>query len=273
MLFSFLASSLALHAGLAFADEPPTPEPSVTVPQQLTSIEASHEEMIVIGKMRVAKTRAMVEIKLKRMGYHSVNQKNGRTIIRHRAAHKPTIIVDDDGWVRLKRSPIKIDPPGKKDSKLRYLWCLPPFTITPACIKAGGQLIHRRRHLNHKDRVLSQIKPYLREWTDAVIDHAMDARLTEGIPDMLDAIWAHGTPEQTDTPPLPTPSARREAILHFWASRSCTKEGEQARVLASDFFNETIQNSPNPANFSEIAATNTAQRCPDAKRLPNPYDH
>jgi hypothetical protein len=273
MRFSSQVSSLLLFWGLAFSAEAADPEKvpapnSVDVPE-----EPAQEEMIVIGQMRVATTRERVVTKLKRMGYHPVKRDNGRTIIRHRAAYKPTVILDDDGWIMLKRSPIKIDPPGKKRNKLRYLWCLPPFTLTPACIRPGGQLIHPKKLSSEKGRIVARIKPYLREWQDAVGTHAMGSRLSEGIPDLLDAIWERGSQEEEDGPFLKSPAARRAAIFSFWAGRSCVDEGQKARNLAADFILNTIQYSTSPATHKEIAAANAAQRCPDVPLLPTPPDH
>jgi len=273
MRFSSQVSSLLLFWGLAFSAEAADPEKvpapnSVDVPE-----EPAQEEMIVIGQMRVATTRERVVTKLKRMGYHPVKRDNGRTIIRHRAAYKPTVILDDDGWIMLKRSPIKIDPPGKKRNKLRYLWCLPPFTLTPACIRPGGQLIHPNKPSSEKGRIVARIKPYLREWQDAVGTHAMGSRLSEGIPDLLDAIWERGSQEEEDGPFLKSPAARRAAIFSFWAGRSCVDEGQKARNLAADFILNTIQYSTSPATHKEIAAANAAQRCPDVPLLPTPPDH
>ena len=281
MRFSSLVSSLLLLSSLALASsEPPaTAVVDDTAPEksnQSTADEAdeadeANEEMIVLGQLQVARTRQMVVTKLQRMGYAEVKRKNGRSILRHRAAYKPTVILDDDGWVSLKRSPLKIDPPGKKSNKLRYLWCLPPFTITPACIKPGGQLISRRKLSGHKERVVKQITPYLREWKGAVITHSMDARLSKEIPDLLDEIWEQG--QAGDGPFLESHAQRRAAIFDFWANRSCVKEGGLAREVARDFIVEIIQNSATPASRSELRKTNKLQRCPDARPLPLSSDH
>ena len=81
--------------------------------------------MIIHGESVVAKKRGDLERKLRRLGYDKFVRKDGRTLVRHRTAFKPTVVIDDDGWMMVKRSPIRIDPPGKRDNKLRYLWCLP----------------------------------------------------------------------------------------------------------------------------------------------------
>ena len=164
MRFNSLALSLLLLVPLPARAEPST----------------SNEEMIIHGESVVAKKRGDLERKLRRLGYDKFVRKDGRTLVRHRTAFKPTVVIDDDGWMMVKRSPIRIDPPGKRDNKLRYLWCLPPFTITPLCIKVGGQTVSRRRLQAHKERVVQGTQGYAREWRTAVINLASS-----------DLLWIH----------------------------------------------------------------------------------
>ena len=101
-----------------------------------------------------------------------------------------TVIIDDDGWMMVKRSPIRIDPPGKRDNKLRYLWCLPPFTITPLCIKVGEDRI-KTQAPGAQGRVVQGTQGYARMANSRSIN--MDTRRSRH-PNMLDAIWSEGTP-------------------------------------------------------------------------------
>ncbi len=256
MRFSFLALSLTLLAPPgARADDAP-----------------ADEQMIIHGESVVAKKRGELERKLRRLGYDKFVRKEGRTLVRHRVAFKPTVVIDDDGWMTVKRSPVRIDPPGKRDNKLRYLWCLPPFTITPLCIKVGGQTVSRRRLQAHKERVVNGTSGYAAEWRAAVVSLAMDSRLGRDIPNMLDAIWMHGHMGETGAPVLETYPERRAALLQFWAGRSCVKEGAQARELVADFIAYEVQPSDHPADRDEIRAANAAQRCEDAVPLVEPDD-
>ena len=256
MRSSSLGLSLLLLVSLEAPAEPP----------------ASNEEMIIHGESVVAKKRGELERKLRRLGYDKFVRKDGRTLVRHRTAYKPTVVIDDDGWMMVKRSPIRIDPPGKRDNKLRYLWCLPPFTITPLCIKLGGQTISKRRLQSHKERVVQGTQGYTREWRTAVINLAMDSRLGRDIPNMLDAIWSKGHTGEGDGMVLEDYTDRRNALMKFWAGRSCVKEGEQARELVHDFIVYEVQQSNHPATAEEIRLANAAQRCPDATPLPLPDD-
>ena len=259
MQFSFLVSSLSLLANPAFAeenDEDTVPEPTPV------------EEIIVHGEMEIQRKRTMVIQNLRHLGYREVRQKDGRSIMRPLAPYKPTVIVDDDAWVHVKRSPIRVDPPGKKDNKLRYLWCLPPFTVTAACIQVGGQVIGERKLAHFKGDIARATGYEVRQWRGAVIAHAMDKRLGQEIPDMLDRIWEDGTPEAETDPLLPNHLDRREAIFDFWASRSCLPEGAAVRVITADFITEVIQHSEHAASTDEIKTANANQRCSDALPLP-----
>ena len=189
-----------------------------------------------------------------------------------RSSYKPTVVIDDDGWMMVKRSPIRIDPPGKRDNKLRYLWCLPPFTITPLCIKVGGQTISKRRLQSHKERVVRGTAGYAREWRTAVIELAMDSRLGRDIPNMLDSIWTKGHTGEAEGMVLDSYADRRDALMQFWSGRSCVAEGEQARKLVHDFIVYEVQQSDHPATAEEIRQANAAQRCPNTTLLPLPND-
>ena len=259
MQFSFLASSLLLSlAGSARASDDTGG----------AETEPPAEEIIVYGEMEIARKRAKVIQNLKHLGYREATRRDGRSIMRPEAPYKPTIIVDDDAWMHVKRSPVRIDPPGKDDNNLRYLWCLPPFTITAACIQVGGQVIAERKLAHFKGDIARATSYEMRQWRKAVIAHAMDKRLGEEIPDMLDRIWEQGKAEDENNVLLLEHSERRSAIFDFWASRSCVPEGEAVRAVAADFITEVIQHSEHPATDSEIRSANEKQRCPASKMLP-----
>ena len=230
--------------------------------------ETASEEIIVHGEMEIIRKRARVVQNLKHLGYREVTRKNGRSIYRPRVPYKPTVILDDDAWMHVKRSPVRVDPPGKRDNKLRYLWCLPPFTITAACVQIGGQVISERKLAHFKNDVTRATNFEMNQWRDAVIAHAMDKRIGEEIPDMLDNVWEHGRTEDEDGPVLIETADRRKVILEFWASRSCVPAGQEARDVVADFINEVIQYSDTPATTSEIRAANEKQQCTDSLPLP-----
>jgi hypothetical protein len=231
------------------------------------------EEIIVHSQTVIAAKKKALENKLRRIGYKKFIRKKGRTVVRHARSYRPAVVLDDDGWIYLKRSPVRFEPPGKaaeRSSKLKYLWCLPPFTV--ACVRIGGQLVSRRRLQSYKNKVASRSRSYVKDWQNAIVSHAMDQRLNTDIPNMLDLIWTQGLTRANDSLVIESKKERRTAILQFWANRTCIKEGDQARAVARDFILYEIQASEHPATASEINAVNTAQRCPNARPLPIPSD-
>ena len=279
MKFNFLVSSVllclctAVHAQDVSDPNDVDPEAEDSSAQKDTPTDDDRppvEEIIVHGEMEIARKRSKVIQNLQHLGYREAVRRDGRSIMRPSVPYRPTIVVDDDAWMHVKRSPVRVDPPGKKDNKLRYLWCLPPFTITAACIQIGGQVIAERKLAHFKDDIARATDFEMRQWRKAVIAHAMDKRLGEEIPDMLDRMWEHGQAVLDAELLLEDWADRRGAILEFWSNRACTAEGPAARFVTADFITEIIQNSAHPAPPSEILKANHDQRCSNAHPLPVP---
>jgi hypothetical protein len=230
----------------------------------------SNEEMVVFGDLDVARKRNDVLENLKAIGYRKRRTRNGRTLMVNDIPWRPNVVLDDDGYVFLRRAPVRIDPPGNKDNKLRYLWCLPPFTVTAACIRTGGQLVSPRKLGRYKEDVARATGYEVRQWRDAIVARAMEQRLDQEIPDLLADIWERGLPGETGDALLLDAAARRGAILQLWASRSCTAEGAQVRERVADFFLLEVQASGAPATSAEIRTANASNSCGDALPQPNP---
>jgi|TARA_B110000495_G_scaffold201212_1_gene218140 hypothetical protein len=256
MLFSSqVSSALLLWVGLALAEDTGDPEGPPTPSETIT----------IYGEARIARQRGEMIRTLKHLGYRETKRKNGRTTLRPRIPYRPTVVLDDDAWMQIKRSPIRIDPPGS--TNWRYLWCLPPFTITAACIQVGGQVIGKRKLAHHKEDIVRATRYEMKEWQQAVVAHAMDQRLNTELPDLLDSIWHTGHSSDTDGAFLETPAQRREAIFNFWANRSCVPEGTSVRELVATYIEREIQTSQFPAPSEELQNANDAQRCDKAQPL------
>lgn len=224
------------------------------------------EEVIVYGQAEIRKRRQELDQRLRNMGYKAVKQEDGKTVYRPEVVYYPSVIIDEDGYAILKRSPVRFIPPGKGDSKLRYLWCLPPFTVM--CIRPGGRIIAPRKLTPLKTKVSEAIDPQLDAWVDALAASAMHERLVREIPQTLDATWTTGSPLEPGGEPLPTPEARRDAIVELWASRAQTPEGDAARDVISWFVLYEIQGSPWPVSPEQAAAAE--RRCGCDRRLLEP---
>ena len=252
---SLVASLALLLAGPLWADEPDAPP-------------VSTEEMIVISDTVIAQRRQAVINNLKALGYRKKKSDDGRTTFAPAVPWKPTVIMDDDAYLIIKRTPPRIDPPGDRDNKLRYLWCLPPFTITNACIQIGGWVVGSRKLAHAKEGVVRATTYELRVWREAVIAKAMANRVNTEVPELLSDIWDKGQPDGPDGPQLTSAVEKRAAILQLWSSRSCTPEGAQVREVVSDFLQYEVQASDTPLTPTEITEANAANRCDDSLSLP-----
>ena len=259
MPFSFpVSSALLLWSMVASADAGSTDDTGAPPPTPV-------EEMTVYGEQEILRRRGELVRNLKHMGYREGRRRDGRTVFVPHVPYRPTVILDDDAWMEIKRTPVRVDPPG--DSNWRYLWCLPPFTITAACVQIGGQVIGRRKLMPFKADVVRATRYELREWQQAVVANAMEQRINNDLPDMLDATWTTGRPMGDEGPFLESHDDRRTAIFRFWASRSCVPEGAQVRAAVATFIEAEIQASSHPATPEELDTANRLQRCSGAALL------
>ena len=220
------------------------------------------EEMIVFGELEAQRRRQQLDQDLRDLGYRAGKRKDGRTVYRPEVAWHPSVIIDDDGYAIIKRSPVRFEPWVQGRSNLRWISCIPPFTIM--CIKLSGQLVSDAKLTPKKQVVAEGIDPALDSWRAVVVANAMAERLGVAIPDMLEATWQDGGSGEVR---LETPTERRAAILEFWVSRACTPEGAAAREVAADFLRYEVQPSAHPVTPAELAAVNARSPCGDVLRL------
>lgn len=258
-------TGLLLLTWAALAQEPEPPEagaaPTEVVVEDAEGGELSDGELVVFGDLQVAARRNELDIGLRQQGYRMGVRKDGHTVYRPEDPWKPTVIVYDDGFVRLKRSPVRFEPPGQRSdsNKLRYLWCLPPFT--PMCLRVGGQLVSKAKLDPQKARVLAATHPQVTAWREALVGRAMEAKVGRELPDRLDQLWATGRPLEGEGPALATPEARRAAMLDHWSSRTCTPEGAAVAEVVALFLEYEVQASATPMTAAEQSRANAAQRC------------
>jgi hypothetical protein len=220
----------------------------------------SDEEMIVFGDLEEQRRRQDLTATLLDLGYRPGRDRNsGRTVYRPEVAWHPSVIIDDDGYAIIRRSPVRFEPWVEGRSNLKWISCIPPFTVM--CVRIGGRVVSERKLRHKKQFVAEGIDPALDVWREVLVANAMGRRLGEDIPDMLEAVWQHGEVPLGD--PLEAYSDRRAAILTFWASRACTPEGAAARELAADFVRYEIQASAHPVPADEQAAAESASLCGD----------
>lgn len=227
--------------------------------------EAIDEEIIVLGRREISRRRAELDRELKAMGY-KVREREGVTVYRPEISWKPSVHVYDDGYVILRRSPPRFESYIDSESNLRYLACIPPFTIM--CIKIGGVTVSQRKLAPQKAEVIGAIQPEIRAWQGAISREVMSIRLGSEVPALLVATWETGAPTEPGEAPAPTIEERRRAILRFWATRADTEEGDAVRAVVADFIMLVIQESDTPATAAEIAAAEAQCRCGPLVRDP-----
>lgn len=227
----------------------PSPSPSQEPPEG--------EEIIVFGELDVARKRQEVIRDLRALGYQPGKRKDGYTQFRPLDPWKPTVRVYDDGFLVIKRSPVRWQAPGDPNKPLNNLWCLPPFT--PMCVRVGGQVVSKRKLQPQKARVAGALEPGMRAWREAISSNAMAERLGVDVPDQLDRLWRNGV--GFDGERVPLPEDRRAALLAFWSSRTCTPEGDAVREAVRLYLEYEVQESAHPVTEAERQGAVAACAC------------
>lgn len=217
------------------------------------------EEVIVYERLRVEAARSVVIEELKDLGYTRVLEKDGATVLRHDQAWKGDVWLHDDGWMRIRRQPVQVEAPptpwGKRNSAGSWLGCIAyPFL----CVRPGGQLVGTRKFLAVESRTAETVNPEVAAWSDRVADLAVGEKAAS-LPDRLIALWERGEPLDPG-PVLPTPDARKAALLAYWESRTDTPWGEQIRQTVEAFLRAEVQHSEHPFTDDELLAFNARSR-------------
>lgn len=271
---SLAALALLLASPTARAEEP-SPETSAETSERTdaeVTVEAeddSDDELIVFGDLQIAERKRELDVGIRNQGYRAGDRKDGRTVYRPEIPWKPTVVVHDDGFVQLKRSPVRFAPPGQtsSSSKLRYLWCLPP--LTPMCLRVGGQVVSKKKLDPQKARVLVATHDHVEGWTDAIAAKATSEKVGQTLPDALDRLWLDGVPLRGRDGRHATPDLRRADMLDMWASRTCTPEGDAVAEVIALFLEYEVHDSPFPTTPEEQEAANSATSC--SRRLDLPF--
>jgi len=194
--------------------------------------------------------------KLRKMGYKAAILKDGKTIFEPIVQWKPTLILGDDGLVTIKRSRPRFEPwvGGAKDNRWRYLSCLPPFT--PMCIQMQSWLMDKRKFFADKSRLIAETEAPISRWQTAIASEAHEERIGQLLPDELSQMWKS---EEKNS--------AADRILSMWIDRTCTPEGEQARMVIGDFIIGTIQNSPYAIAPKRLQAAEEKSSCKGQTRL------
>ncbi len=241
-------------------DQPVSTEADPTLEDEEVQGDSEPDEIIYVDDQAVIKARQEVGLALRDLGYQKKRSRNGREIYVNEAPWKPQVVVDDDGWMVVRRAPPTVgkpDLPGIWGGPLGYLVCVANPT---ACIHIGGWVVSGRKLAWQKEEVVRHLEPSMGRYEDALVGRAFNERTGEVIPDALVALWEGGVPIDGDEP-LVTHEARRAALLELWASRNCNEWGEAVRQVVRDFMVYEVQSSEHPFLASEVALANLRRSC------------
>lgn len=263
--------------GVAWAQEAPPPEPEpapVAAPAPAPPADAA-TEIVVYGELRVEQARQQVIVTLEDLGYaSSVRDRGNYTVYRHEDPYMGEVLVHDDGWIRVKRQPLRVEgrqmPWAKRDTPVAWAGCL----IWPwLCLRVDGALLSHRKWLGVSSRTVEVLDPKTRTWGDRVADLAVDRKI-DTLPSVLDALWNEGVPLDGSEVRLVTWDEKKQAVLRYWVTRTDTAWGDALRRAVESWVRAVVQTSDHPFTDEEIAAFDREHpdRPFDLSRPPDPGD-
>jgi len=269
-MISLLSVLLLGLSGPVFADDAGLDEDEMALPDEGTFERDGlfefdgpmGETIIVTDEAEVHRRQQEFVNELRNLGYKEKKGKDGRTVYVSETPWKPKVIVDDDGWMVLKRRPIVLTDPDLpehwwfSDTPVEYVTCV----VAPhLCIRMGGLVISKRKLTHHKAAVVNATQDEMTEWGDAIADHSLSERLYTELPDQLDLLWYEG--KAPDGQMLASWEERRAWILDLWVTRTDNQWGDAARDALEGYMTYVIQDSMNPYTAQEIADANARKTC------------
>lgn len=215
---------------LLLAAAPLLPLPSPAPPPGVDA------EIVVEDRLDPIEAREAVGAALEAFGYGEGRERGGVVTFRGPRRWYPDIRLHPHGTVR-------------------HRW---PTRHKVALVLFGD--FHKAK--NRRGDIVRAIHPEVFAWREALSSEAMVGRY-DRLPDQLALLWVAGVPMEVSGALVPTPAARRAALLEFWATRTCTPEGRRVRSLTLDFLQEVVQTTPWPVTGPEVAAANARTPCGD----------
>ncbi len=252
MIWALPSTGLELIALAASAQEAPAPEPEPEPAPEPAPAPAVSEEVIVYGQLRVEQARALIVERLEDLGYgEEVVDLGDRTIYRHAAAWHGEVVLHDDGWMVVKRQPVRVEgrrmPWADRNTPLAWAGChLWPWL----CVRMGGGTYSHRKWMAVETGAVQALHEPVRAWGDRVADLHTEETV-DALPQRLLALWEEGVPLSGDGP-LETWAERRSALLEYYASRTDTVWGEAVRDGVAAFLRAVVQQSDEPLTAGEI---------------------
>jgi hypothetical protein len=232
--------ALLLMLNLAAA-APPEPEPE---PEELEVVD-------VYKDLEVEAAKKVLIDSLKEVGYRREARKKNYIRLRHDQTWKGEVRIYDDGWVVVKRQPLRFEAPPigrvEKNSPLAWAACV---MYPHMCINPYGPLVSKARFQAVETRTVGLMAETSRTLAEAVADAAI-AEASNLLPARLDALWQDGQPLVGDAR-LENYTGRRQALLSYWDTRTETEWGDQIRMAVASFIRAEVQQSDHPFTSDEV---------------------
>lgn len=179
--------------------------------------------------------RALVK-RLEDMGYDRINVQKNRTVLKSSKPITPFVILGRDGSLTVQKEGLVNMPNGE----IRY--------ISPRKMRYRRERVLRATHEMRQQLLAALAQPDWQAWVEGTL------------PELLDALWQKGTP-MSEEARLRTHEERRQALLAYWSSRTCTPQGEVVRQAVARFLRLEVQNSAHPATEEELSSAEAACAC------------
>ncbi len=246
--------SIALVAVATAQEEEPE---DVAEPEERRDL--ASEEIIVYGERRVEQARQVVVAELNELGYGAeVVDRGDFVVYRNDAAWMGEVLLHDDGWVRVKRQPLRVEgrrmPWAKTNTPGAWAGC---FVWPWLCVRWSGATLSHRRWMGVENRTTTSIDPSVRDLGDRVADLAV-ARTVYELPTLLEALWNEGEPLGDSDVIVVTYEERRAALLEYWATRTDTVWGDEVKRAIEAFVYGVVQHGDHPFTPEELEAFDAA---------------
>jgi hypothetical protein len=252
---------LAWFVSLAWAEEPPvgwTPLP----PPEPVEEGAPVTEMLIVGGPRIAAARAALVESLAGQGWTTRDRarRDGAIVVIPPESWMGRLLLHPDGRLDFANPAIHFDPalaasiPNGRS----------PFADSGPSEASSGQfgMVERGKQRAVQDALRGAIEPQVVAWREAIASRATAEALAALEARLVD-LWVDGIGLGRES--LPTPAARRAALLDYWATRTDTPEGRAAMRIVEAFLRNRVQTSADPVTADEAAAA--AARRDDGRPL------
>jgi hypothetical protein len=244
----WLAVAAAQDAPAPVPDPPPEPAPY---------------EITVWGDLAVKQARDTIVREIEGHGWRVVRRGDGETVFRTRPRWKGKITLTDEGALTFDQPLVVLAPTPveqyTQDPRYEDVTTPDPLRDVPAGTGAAlGPVPVLTVQTPTKRKLQFEREALARDVADEIEAFLVIKRRTAfedallGLPDRLDALWTDGTPIEPG-PVLPTPEARRRAVLEYRSTRTDTPEGRRTAEVTDDWLAAVVQSSPHPITPAERA--------------------